>query len=125
MTGQEASDKDYLPYMEGRQVFKHAVTRMVETGKSLMTQHHISVDDLDLLVPHQANLRINQMVADTLGIPKEKTFNNIHKYGNTTAATIPLCLVDAQDQGLLKPGALVLTLAFGAGFTWGGNLLRW
>jgi 3-oxoacyl-[acyl-carrier-protein] synthase-3 len=77
------------------------------------------------VVPHQANLRTNEMVRESLKLPPEKVYNTIQRYGNTTAATIPICLSEAVAEGRLKEGALVLTIAFGAGFTWGGNLIRW
>ncbi|MCB0277718.1 MAG: 3-oxoacyl-ACP synthase, partial [Calditrichaeota bacterium] len=82
-------------------------------------------EDLDLLVPHQANLRITEAVGQRLGLPPEKVFSNIQKYGNTTAATIPICLSEAVDQGRLKSGDLVCLAAFGAGFTWASALIRW
>jgi 3-oxoacyl-[acyl-carrier-protein] synthase III len=81
--------------------------------------------DLDLFIPHQANLRISQMVAMGLELPEEKVFNNIQRYGNTTAASIPIALHEAVESGRVKPGALVCLAAFGAGFTWGAALMRW
>lgn len=113
------------PQMEGKVVFKNAVTRLLETAGTLLKRNGLSPADIDLVVPHQANLRINEMVRAQLGLPPEKVFNNIQRYGNTTAATIPICMSEAVAQGILKEGALVMTLAFGAGFTWGGNLIRW
>lgn len=113
------------PQMEGKVVFKNAVTRLLESANVLMTRNGVSAEQIDLIVPHQANLRINEMVRQQLGVAPERVFNNIQRYGNTTAATIPICLSEAQQQGVLKEGALVMTLAFGAGFTWGGNLIRW
>ena len=113
------------PQMEGKVVFKNAVTRLLESANVLMTRNGVSAEQIDLIVPHQANLRINEMVRQQLGVAPERVFNNIQRYGNTTAATIPICLSEAQQQGILKEGALVMTLAFGAGFTWGGNLIRW
>ena len=113
------------PNMEGKVVFKNAVTRLLETAQTLLARNKLSPSDIDLVVPHQANLRINEMVRQELKLPPERVFNNIERYGNTTAATIPICLSEAVEQGKLREGALVLTLAFGAGFTWGGNLLRW
>jgi len=113
------------PYMDGKVVFKNAVTRLLETAHTLLTRNQVSSQDVDLIIPHQANLRINEMVREQLGLPPEKVFNNIQRYGNTTAATIPICMSEAEAQGVLKEGMLVLTLAFGAGFTWGGNLIRW
>src|SRR5207249_8587495 len=81
--------------------------------------------DLDLLIPHQANLRISQLVAMGLELPEEKVFNNIQRYGNTTAASIPIALHEAVQEGRVRPGALVCLAAFGAGFTWGAALMRW
>lgn len=115
----------HFPKMDGRLVFKNAVTRMIETVTEMIARNKVSPEQINLLIPHQANLRINEMVREKLGLPQERVFNNIQKYGNTTAATIPLCMSEAQAQGKLKQGDLVLTVAFGAGFTWGSNLLRW
>jgi 3-oxoacyl-[acyl-carrier-protein] synthase III len=115
----------YHPRMDGKVVFKNAVHRMTEVTKRLLDRNGTSPSDIKLLVPHQANLRINEMVREGLGIPPERAFNNIQRYGNTTAATIPLCLSEAVREGKLVEGDLVLTVAFGAGFTWGANLLRW
>lgn len=113
------------PRMDGRTVFKHAVTRMCETAELILRRNNGTAEDVDLLLPHQANLRINEMVRDKLSIPAEKVFNNIHKYGNTTSATIPICMSEAEAEERLSKSDVVLTLAFGAGFTWGANLLRW
>ncbi len=113
------------PHMEGKLVFKNAVGRLLETAQTLLARNGLQAHDVDLIVPHQANLRINEMVREQLGLPSEKVFNNIQRYGNTTAATIPICLSEALQEGRLRTGALVMTLAFGAGFTWGGNLVRW
>jgi 3-oxoacyl-[acyl-carrier-protein] synthase-3 len=113
------------PKMEGKVVFKNAVTRLLETAQVLLSRNKVSPAQVDLVVPHQANLRINEMVREQLKLPPERVFNNIQRYGNTTAATIPICLSEAVAEGRLREGSLVLTLAFGAGFTWGGNLIRW
>jgi 3-oxoacyl-[acyl-carrier-protein] synthase-3 len=113
------------PYMDGKVVFKNAVTRLIETASTLISRNGITPDEIDLVLPHQANLRINEMVRTQLGLPPERVFNNIQRYGNTTAATIPICMSEAVEQGILREGSLVLTIAFGAGFTWGGNLIRW
>jgi 3-oxoacyl-[acyl-carrier-protein] synthase-3 len=111
--------------LEGKLVFKNAVTRLLETAQALLARNNLQAHDVDFIVPHQANLRINEMVREQLGLPAQKVFNNIQRYGNTTAATIPICLSEAVQEGRLKSGSLVMTLAFGAGFTWGGNLIRW
>jgi 3-oxoacyl-[acyl-carrier-protein] synthase-3 len=113
------------PRMEGRYVFKHAVTRFPEVIHEALAANGCTVADLDLLIPHQANLRISQLVAMGLELPEEKVFNNIQRYGNTTAASIPIALHEAVQEGRVKPGALVCLAAFGAGFTWGAALMRW
>jgi 3-oxoacyl-[acyl-carrier-protein] synthase-3 len=115
----------HYPKMNGRMVFKHAVTRMVEVSLEALSRVGKSVDEVDLLLPHQANLRINQMVASQLGISEDKVVNTIQWTGNTTAATIPICLHEAFRQGKLKESDLVLLTAFGAGFTWAAALLHW
>ena len=125
ITGEDVASGLVHPKMDGKVVFKNAVTRLSETAQILLQRNGIAPSELDLVVPHQANLRINEMVREGLGLPSEKVFNNIQKYGNTTAATIPICLSEAVEEGRLRPGMLVLTIAFGAGFTWGGNLIRW
>ncbi|MCL4141298.1 UNVERIFIED_CONTAM: hypothetical protein GTU68_024850 [Idotea baltica] len=116
---------EYHPKMQGRHVFKNAVGRMCETAITILKRNELSASDIDLLIPHQANLRINEAVRNHLEIPESSVFNNIHHYGNTTAATIPICMSEAEAAGRLKKGSLVLTLAFGAGYTWGANLVRW
>jgi 3-oxoacyl-[acyl-carrier-protein] synthase-3 len=113
------------PRMEGRYVFKHAVTRFPEVINEALEATGYTVADLDLFIPHQANLRIAQLVAMGLELPPEKTFNNIEKYGNTTAASIPLALYEARAAGLVRDGSLVCLAAFGAGFTWASALIRW
>ena len=84
-----------------------------------------ATEDIDLLIPHQANLRISDMVRRRLGLPEDRVYNNIDRYGNTTAATIPIALAEAVDQGLLKPGDLLALTAFGSGLTWASALVRW
>ena len=114
----------HFPQMNGKVVFVHASKRMPESVIEACEANGKSVGDLDLLFFHQANLRINQQVAKGLGVPDEKVFNTIQKYGNTTAATIPIGMRDALDEGALKPGMLVALSAFGSGFTWASALLR-
>jgi len=116
---------DHYPKMNGKAVFVHAVKRMPEAVMEALQTNGKTVADVDLFVFHQANLRINEMVAKQMGIPEEKIFNTIQKYGNTTAATLPLGLDDAVKAGKLKPGMLVACAAFGSGFTWGSALFRW
>ncbi|MCB0335294.1 MAG: ketoacyl-ACP synthase III [Bdellovibrionales bacterium] len=113
------------PKMDGRTVFKNAVGRMMEVAECVMRRNNLKPQDISMLVPHQANLRINEAVREKLSLSEEQVFNTIERYGNTTAATIPICLSEAVAAGRLKAGDLVLTLAFGAGFTWGANLVRW
>jgi 3-oxoacyl-[acyl-carrier-protein] synthase-3 len=117
-------DPEIWPYMDGRFVFKNAVTRMPQVMKEICEKHKVSADDIDFVIAHQANLRINNMVLDSLGIPQEKTHNTLDRYGNTTACTIPLTLDEALREGKIKRGDLVAFVAFGSGFTWGASLLR-
>ncbi len=121
----DISEARVHPHMDGKVVFKNAVTRLIETATTLLKRNNLQARDIGLLLPHQANLRINEMVREQLGLSPQQVFNNIDRYGNTTAATIPICMSEAMEQGRLQPGTLVMTLAFGAGFTWGGNLMRW
>lgn len=113
-----------IPAMNGRMVFKLAVTRMPEVVRSLCKTHGKSVEELDLLIAHQANLRINEAVQKQLGLPSERVYNNIARYGNTTAATIPIALDECRKSGRVKPGDLVCFVGLGAGFHWGAALLR-
>ncbi len=115
---------EHIPVMDGRYVFKMATTRMIESGLAVLGRHGLSVADLKLVLMHQANLRINEYCQKSLGLPDEKVVSNIERYGNTTAATIPLLWDEAQRAGRLEPGDLVLALAFGAGMNWGATLLR-
>lgn len=108
---------------EGKTVFKFAVTNMAEVSAQIMEKNNLSSDDVDWLVPHQANLRIIDATAERMGLPKEKVMINIQKYGNTTAGTLPLCLWDYEKQ--LKKGDNIILSAFGGGFTWGAVYLTW
>lgn len=108
---------------EGQQVFKFAVTNMAEVSAEIMEKNNLSSEDVDWLVPHQANLRIIDATANRMGLPKEKVMINIQKYGNTTAGTLPLCLWDFESQ--LKKGDNIILSAFGGGFTWGAVYLKW
>ena len=108
---------------EGKQVFKFAVTNMAEVSAEIMEKNNLTIDDVDWLVPHQANLRIIDATASRMGLPKEKVMINIQKYGNTTAGTLPLCLWDYEKQ--LKKGDTLILSAFGGGFTWGAVYLKW
>ncbi|MCG9126453.1 ketoacyl-ACP synthase III [Candidatus Poribacteria bacterium] len=110
--------------MNGREVFKLGVRLMPEAAQRVLRKADVSVDDIDLLIPHQANLRIIEAVGDRLGVPREKVYVNVDKYGNTSAATVIIALDEAIRQGRAKPGDLVLLVTFGAGLTWGSTLLR-
>ena len=114
-----------FPKMNGRNVFKHASVRMPEVVQSVLAKNGLTAQELKLLVPHQANLRISEMVQSRLGLREDQVFNNIQRYGNTTAASIPLALSEAVDAGRVAQGDLVCLAAFGAGFTWAAALLRW
>ena len=111
--------------LDGRQVFKNAVERMVLGVMQACWDQGLTVDDIDLFAFHQANMRINQFVANQLNIPEEKLLHNIQKYGNTTAGTIPILLAEAEREGRLKPGTKLATAAFGSGFTWGSAIIDW
>jgi 3-oxoacyl-[acyl-carrier-protein] synthase-3 len=113
------------PHMEGQKVFKHAISKMPEVVREALEKHGLTTADLKLLVPHQANLRIAEMVQRSLGLRDDQVFNNIQKYGNTTAASIPICLAEAVEVREVRRGDLVGLCAFGAGFTWGSALVRW
>jgi len=115
----------HLPVMDGRQVFRSAVEGMVEAGHETLAKAGKTFADVDLIIAHQANLRIAEAVRTRFSLPAEKMFNNIQNRGNTTAASIPLAMTEARDAGRLKRGDLLLLLAFGSGFTWGGALLRY
>ncbi|MDO1447870.1 beta-ketoacyl-ACP synthase III [Rhodocytophaga aerolata] len=113
------------PYMNGNAVFKHAVVRFPEVIKEALDANGYTKDNIDLLIPHQANYRITNYIREQLGLPEEKVYSNIHKYGNTTAASIPIALSEAWEEGKLQPGYLLCLAAFGSGFTWASALIRW
>ena len=113
------------PRMEGQFVFKLAVTKFPEVIQEALDTAGLDKSDIDMLIPHQANLRIAQFVQKRLGLSDDQVFNNIQKYGNTTAASIPIALCEAWEAGKIEPGDLVCLAAFGSGFTWGSALLRW
>src|SRR5690606_2105280 len=116
---------EVFPRMNGRTVFTHAVQRMPEVTREILARHGVTVDDVDLFVLHQANRRINERVADDLGVDHARVVSTIEDYANTTAATIPIGLSVAKSDGRLRPGMLVCSAAFGSGFTWGAALYRW
>ncbi|RME70963.1 MAG: ketoacyl-ACP synthase III [Verrucomicrobia bacterium] len=122
---QTVRDRLHFLKMNGREVFKHAVRGMEQVARDLLDEHGYVAGDLDLVIPHQANLRIIDTLGSRLEIPPERFFNNLERYGNTSAASIPLALDEAVRAGRVRPGDLILMLAFGAGLTWGASLLRW
>ena len=113
------------PQMEGQAVFKMAVQKFPEVIQEAMDEVKVTTEDLDMFIPHQANLRISQFVQKRLGLSDDQVWNNIQKYGNTTAASIPIALTEAWEAGKVKDGDLVCLAAFGSGFTWGSALIRW
>ncbi|HEY4882428.1 MAG TPA: beta-ketoacyl-ACP synthase III [Myxococcales bacterium] len=114
----------HVPEMNGRAVFKLAVSRMPQAVRELCAKQHLTVGDIDLLIAHQANLRISEGVQKALGLPDERVYNNIQKYGNTTAATIPIALDECRKSGRIRPGQLVCFVGLGSGFHWGAALMR-
>ena len=118
-------DARHYPIMNGGVIFKQALRRLPQVTKEIFEKTGLSMDDIDLIIPHQANLRINQFYQDMLKIPSEKIFNNIQRYGNTTAASIPIALDEAIEKNIIgKKGDTVLFIGFGAGLTWGGLIYR-
>jgi 3-oxoacyl-[acyl-carrier-protein] synthase-3 len=115
---------DHIPVMDGRYVFKMATTNMIEVAEAVLKRNGVSASDLGMVLMHQANKRINEYCQKALGLPDQKVVHNIERYGNTTAATIPLLWDECVRDGRIKPGDLVLAAAFGAGMTWGATLLR-
>lgn len=123
--GNTLTPEQIYPYMNGNFVFKHAVTRFPESIREAFENSGESIEDLKLFIPHQANLRISQFVQRQLGLRDDQVFNNIQKYGNTTAASIPIALSEAYAEGRFQKGDLICMTAFGSGFTWGSVLMRW
>lgn len=120
-----AAYKAGIPYMNGQLVLRHAITRFPEVIMEALAEMDLSTQDIDLLIPHQANLRIAQLVQKRLGLCDGQVFNNIQTFGNTTAASIPIALCEAWEQGKIEEGDLLCIAAFGSGFTWGSALIRW
>jgi len=116
--------KQYLK-MNGKEVFRHAITRFPEVINEALEANNLTSENINLLIPHQANLRITQMVQKRLGLNNDQVFSNIHKYGNTTAATIPIALAEAFNEGRIKEGDILVLAAFGAGFTWASAIMKW
>jgi 3-oxoacyl-[acyl-carrier-protein] synthase III len=124
LTKEMMDEGKHFPAMNGKQVFRWATDKMPEVSRVVLAEANLQASDVDLFVPHQANLRINQLVGQKLGIPEEKTVANIVKYGNTTAATIPLGLSEAWREGRCRRGSNVLFATFGSGFTWGAAVMK-
>ncbi|WP_299708446.1 3-oxoacyl-ACP synthase III family protein [uncultured Pontibacter sp.] len=125
LTHEMIDEGTIYPYMNGNQVFKHAVTRFPEVIEEALNKNGYKPSDVDMLIPHQANLRITSYIQQKMGLPAEKVMSNIHKYGNTTAASVPIALSEAVQEGRIKEGDLVCMAAFGSGFTWASALIRW
>ncbi|WP_299528524.1 3-oxoacyl-ACP synthase III family protein [Ulvibacterium sp.] len=121
----DPEDVSYYPHMNGQFVFKNAVVRFSEVIKEGLEVNNLRPGDIDMLIPHQANLRISQFVQKSFRLRDDQVFNNIMSYGNTTAASIPIALTEAWEQGKIKEGNLVVLAAFGSGFSWGSAILRW
>ena len=121
----DPTDISYYPNMNGQLVFKNAVVRFSEVIMEGLQQHKMTPDQIDMLIPHQANLRISQFIQRKFGLNDDQVYNNIMRYGNTTAGSIPIALTEAWQEGKIKSGDLVVLAAFGSGFTWGSALIRW
>ncbi len=124
-TAETVAKRDHCIRMNGREVFKSAVRVMETVAREMMEQHQLTPDQISLVIPHQANIRIIEALAGNLKMPMEKFFVNLDRYGNTSSATIPLALDEARRAGRIKPGDLTLLVAFGAGLTYGATLVRW
>lgn len=118
-------ETDYYPYMNGNFVFKHAVVRFAEAIQAALQTNGVKSEDIKILIPHQANLRISQFIQQSMKLRDDQVYNNIMRYGNTTAASIPIALSEAHAEGRIQNGDLVLFAAFGSGFTWASALMRW
>jgi len=121
----KGEDISYFPYMDGTFVFKHAVVRFSEVIMEGLAKNNLKKEDIDLLIPHQANLRISQFIQKKFGLSDDQVFNNIMKYGNTTAASVIVALTEAWEMGKIKDGDIVVLAAFGSGFTWASAILKW
>lgn len=125
ITPENITSRPNTIHMEGRETFKHAVTRMCQASEKALETAGLTKADISLVIPHQANARIISAIADRLGLSEDKVFMNLDKYGNTSAATIPVALDEANRQGMLKRGDIILLVAFGGGFTWASSVVRW
>ena len=125
ISANDPEDLSYYPYMNGQVVFKHAVVRFSEVINEGLQKNNWQATDIDMLVPHQANLRISQFIQKKFGLGDEQVYNNIMRYGNTTAASIPIALTEAWEEGKIEEGSKVVLAAFGSGFTWGSSIMVW
>lgn len=125
LSDNDPNDESYFPYMNGQFVFKNAVVRFSEVIMEGLVKNNLQVSDIDMLIPHQANLRISQFIQKKFNLNDDQVYNNIQKYGNTTAASIPIALTEAWEQGKIKEGDTVVLAAFGSGFTWGSVIMKW
>ena len=125
ISANDPDDLSYYPYMNGQVVFKHAVVRFSEVINEGLQKNNWQASDIDMLVPHQANLRISQFIQKEFGLSDDQVYNNIMRYGNTTAASIPIALTEAWEEGKIEEGSKVVLAAFGSGFTWGSSIMVW
>ena len=125
LTKDMLDDVSIRAHMNGNLVFKHAIVRFTEVIMEALTANSLKKEDVDLLIPHQANLRISNFIQEKLGLAEGKVYNNIMRYGNTTAASIPIAFSEAWEEGMVKDGSLICLAAFGSGFTWASALIRW
>ncbi len=124
-SAQTVADGGHFLHMKGKEVFKNAVRVMETVAREMVEQHHLTFDQINLVIPHQANIRIIEALSSNLGVPLERFYINLDRYGNTSAASIPLALDEARRAGKIKPGDYTLLVAFGAGLTYGSTLIRW
>ena len=125
MSHEMIDNAENFPYMDGPSVFKKAIVKFPEVIMEALQANGLQTSDINMLIPHQANLRISQFVQQKLGLSDNQVHNNIQKYGNTTAASVPIALCEAWEEGKIKEGDLVCLAAFGSGFTWASALLKW
>ncbi|KDN56050.1 3-oxoacyl-ACP synthase III family protein [Flavobacterium seoulense] len=121
----DPDDESYFPHMNGQFVFKNAVVRFAEVINEGLEANNLKVSDIDMLIPHQANLRISQYIQNKFKLNDDQVYNNVQKYGNTTAASIPIALTEAWEKGKIKSGDTVVLAAFGSGFTWASAIIKW
>ena len=125
VTKEMVDDESFYPFMDGKNVFKHAIIKFCSAINECLDANGVNKDDVKLVIPHQANLRITEAVANRFNYTLEQVYSNIHKYGNTTAASIPIAMAEASQKGKISKGDYVVLVAFGSGFTWGSALIKW